>query len=218
MAAIPETIRYGTDMARLSRDAWLDAAYERFSDDGISAVAVEPVARSLGATKGSFYWHFTDRQALVDAVLDRWRYLETEQLIEQVEQIGDPQARLVKLFQIIGHRATERSGERTLYADAAAAHVREPVAAVTQRRIAYLASLLEQCGVASDDASRRAIMLVSAIVGFQQLLASGWLPSEHPRTLVDTLYSVALIPAGAARPSAAMPKAPAENGEGLRTS
>ena len=187
-------------MARLTREDWVDAAYRRFSDDGIAAVAVEPVARALGATKGSFYWHFEDRRALVDAVLERWRYLETEQLIEQVERIDEPAARLAELFEIIGHRSMQRSGERTLYADSAAAQVREPVSAVTERRVEYLAALLEQCGVSREESGRRAVLLVSAIVGFQQLLASGWLPSEHPRTLIDTLYGVARIPEGITRP------------------
>ena len=187
-------------MARLSRDDWVDAAYERFSTDGITAIAVEPVARSLGATKGSFYWHFTDRRALVDAVLERWRELETEQLIAEVEQIADPRARLAQLFEMIGHRSTQRNGERTLYADAAAAHVREPVSAVTERRVGYLSDLLQQCGGWGEAADRRAVLLVSAIIGFQQLLASGWLPSQHPRTLVDTLYGVAMIPEGVTRP------------------
>lgn len=187
-------------MARLTRDDWVDAAYARFSDDGIAAVSVEPVARSMGATKGSFYWHFSDRQELVGAVLERWRERETEQLIREVELVDDPRERLAKLFEIIGRRSTERSGERTLYADAAAAHVREPVSAVTERRVAYLTDLLRECGVSSSEAGRRAVLLVSAIIGFQQLLASGWLPSDHPRTLVDTLYGVAMIPEGITRP------------------
>ncbi|WP_439591951.1 TetR/AcrR family transcriptional regulator [Microbacterium sp.] len=190
-------------MARLTREDWVDAAYRRFSDDGIAAVAVEPVARSLGATKGSFYWHFDDRRALVDAVLDRWRQLETEQLIDEVDGIADPGARLAKLFEIIGHRSTQRSGERTLYADSAAVEVREPVSAVTERRVQYLGDLLRECGVPRAEAGRRAVLLVSAIVGFQQLLASGWLPAEHPRSLVDTLYGVAMIPEGVTRPDRA---------------
>lgn len=200
MVGDDETIRYGTDMARLSRDDWIDAAYARFSDDGIAAVAVEPVARALGATKGSFYWHFADRRALVDAVLDRWRDLETEQLIAEVELLDTPQERLARLFEIIGHRSMQRSGERTLYADAAAAQVREPVTAVTERRVGYLAELLHSCGVTEAEARRRAILLVSAIIGFQQLLASGWVPDIHPRALVDTLYGVAMIPEGVTRP------------------
>ena len=62
-------------MASFSADDWVDAAYRRFNEGGLAAVRVEAVARDLGATKGSFYWHFTDRGALVDDVLTRWEEL-----------------------------------------------------------------------------------------------------------------------------------------------
>jgi AcrR family transcriptional regulator len=182
-------------MARLSRDDWISAAYESFSEDGIAAVAVEPVARRLGATKGSFYWHFDDRQALVDAVLERWRDLETERLIAEVEELDAPTERLARLFELIARRTTERSGERTLYADAAAAHVREPVAAVTERRVAYVAGLLRSAGIPPLDARRRAVTIVSAVIGYQQLVSSGWEPASDPRALVDTLFAIATAPA-----------------------
>lgn len=178
-------------MARLTRDDWIDAAYESFSAGGITAVAVEPVARSLGATKGSFYWHFADRRALVDAVLDRWRDLETERLIAQVEGIDPPPARLAGLLELIAHRTGERSGERTLYADATAEPVRSVVAAVTERRVSYLASLLAASGVAHDEARRRAIVIVSAVIGYQQLVSSGWDAAADPRSLVETLRALA---------------------------
>ena len=51
--------------ASTSKQAWLDAAYATFRSEGLAAVRVEPLARSLGATKGSFYWHFHDRAELV---------------------------------------------------------------------------------------------------------------------------------------------------------
>lgn len=185
-----ETIRYGTDMARLSREDWIAAAYERFRADGISAVAVEPVARAVGATKGSFYWHFADRRALVEAVLDRWRELETERLIDQVEGIEPASARLGGLLELIAHRTGERSGERTLYADATGP-VREIVSAVTERRVSYVAQIIEASGVAADESRRRAVIIVSAVIGYQQLASSGWDAASDPGSLVDTLRALA---------------------------
>lgn len=184
-------------MARLTREDWVAAAYGRFSEDGIAAVAVEPIARALGATKGSFYWHFTDRRALVDAVLERWRDLETEQLVAQVDGIPSPAARLAALLEIIAHRTAQRSGERTLYADAAAADVREAVAAVTERRVAYLEQLLRETGVTGDEARRRAVIVVSAVIGYQQLVSSGWDAAADPRPLIETLFGLAAGPAAA---------------------
>ncbi|WP_461473115.1 TetR/AcrR family transcriptional regulator [Microbacterium sp. HJ5] len=187
-------------MARLTRDDWVDAAYESFSADGIGAVAVEPVARSLGATKGSFYWHFTDRRALVDAVLERWRDLETEQLIAQVEQIEPAGDRLGGLLEIIAHRTGQRSGERTLYAEATTEPARTAVAAVTERRVSYLASLLAAAGVPADEARRRAVVVVSAVIGYQQLSSSGWDAASDPRSLVATLRALAVGTTKAAAP------------------
>lgn len=177
-------------MARLTREDWIAAAYESFSSDGITAVAVEPVARALGATKGSFYWHFADRRALVDAVLERWRELETEYLIAEVERIEPASARLAGLLERIAHRTGERSGERTLYADARGP-VRDFVSAVTERRVSYLTSLVEASGVAPDEARRRGVVIVSAVIGYQQLVSSGWDAASDPRSLVETLHALA---------------------------
>lgn len=179
-------------MARLAREDWVDAAYARFSDGGIGAVSVEAVARDLGATKGSFYWHFTDRGALIDDVLTRWEELETERLIDLVERVEDPAERLAKLLEVIAHRTTERSGERTLFAEAAALGITDVVARATERRVSYTARLLEAVGIEPADARRRAVIVVAAVVGYQQLVAGGWDPGgeAEPRALIETLFAV----------------------------
>ncbi len=56
--------------ARLDADAWIAAAFDALAEGGIDAVRVEPLATALGITKGSFYWHFADRRALLDAMLE----------------------------------------------------------------------------------------------------------------------------------------------------
>ena len=179
-------------MARLSRENWIDAAYSRFSDGGISAVSVEAVARDLGATKGSFYWHFVDRGALVDAVLSRWEDWETERLIELVEAVEDPADRLAALLEVIAHRTTERSGERTLFAEAAELGITDAVGRASERRVSYTAQLLEATGIRADDARRRAVIIVAAVIGYQQLVAGGWDPGgqSEPRALVETLFAL----------------------------
>ncbi|MCR6666156.1 MAG: TetR/AcrR family transcriptional regulator [Methyloversatilis sp.] len=55
------------------RDTWVRAATQTLADSGVDGVRVETLARGLGLTKGSFYWHFKDRRALLDAVLEHWR-------------------------------------------------------------------------------------------------------------------------------------------------
>ena len=75
--------------ASTTRQAWVNAAYGTFLTDGLAAVRVEPLARSLGATKGSFYWHFADRAELVRAVVDRWEAERTDATIALAQAGGD---------------------------------------------------------------------------------------------------------------------------------
>lgn len=187
-----ETIRYRTGMVRLTRDDWIDAAYRRFSESGLDAVAVEPVAREIGATKGSFYWHFTDRADLVDAVLERWDRLETENVVALVEELDDPRERLEKLVWLVTHRTPARGGEATLFTAAARNGVAETVRRVTERRIGFVALLMRDLGFDADESRRRATTLVAAVIGYQQLIAPGWYPDDDPERLSASLLEMAI--------------------------
>jgi Transcriptional regulator len=90
--------------ARLSASDWAQAALDVIAEQGVSAVAVEPLARRLGVTKGSFYWHFPSRDALLQAALERWEEVEQEQVFGSLEEVPDPRERLRKLFQLVGTR------------------------------------------------------------------------------------------------------------------
>ena len=90
---------------RLSAEAWAQAALDVIAEQGVAAVAVEPLARRLGVTKGSFYWHFPSRDALLQAALERWEQVEQETVFGSVEQVPDPRERLRALFLVVAHQA-----------------------------------------------------------------------------------------------------------------
>ena len=75
----------GQVRSRLSRDDWTAAALRALAAGGLAAVAIEPLAAALGATKGSGYWHFANRAALVSATLERWEHDNTAAVIAQVD-------------------------------------------------------------------------------------------------------------------------------------
>jgi AcrR family transcriptional regulator len=66
--------------APLQPDNWVRAAFARLANEGIESVRIELLARDLGVSKGSFYWHFRDREDLLTCVLDRWEADEVEWL------------------------------------------------------------------------------------------------------------------------------------------
>src|SRR5687768_1801925 len=82
----------------LDREGWERAALAAIERGGPAAVAVAPLARDLGVTKGSFYWHFETRAELLDGALALWEREHTAALIDRFEAIADPRARLVALI------------------------------------------------------------------------------------------------------------------------
>ncbi|MEE8333040.1 MAG: TetR/AcrR family transcriptional regulator [Alphaproteobacteria bacterium] len=82
-----------------SREDWIDAAWEALGESGIEGVRVERLARRLGVTKGSFYWHFKDRQALVTALLDRWFGLREESRPDFPDRAADPAERIWRVIE-----------------------------------------------------------------------------------------------------------------------
>ena len=70
---------------RGSADVWLDAAYQMLVEGGVDAVKVMPLAQRLGLSRTSFYWHFVDREALLDGLVARWQSQNTVNLVTQTE-------------------------------------------------------------------------------------------------------------------------------------
>lgn len=71
---------------RGSADVWLDAAYQMLVEGGVESVKVMPLAEKLGLSRTSFYWHFADREALLDGLIVRWQSRNTANLVRQTEK------------------------------------------------------------------------------------------------------------------------------------
>jgi AcrR family transcriptional regulator len=165
---------------RLSAADWARAALTAIEEGGLGAVAVEPLAARLGATKGSFYWHFPNRETLIDAALRLWEHEHTESVITQIEAHADPAASLRQLFAlVVGYSRHDRI-EVALLATADHPLVAPVMRRVTERRVSYVASLFEELGVPPAEARRRSLLAVSVYLGHVQFAhaAPGTLPSD----------------------------------------
>ncbi|MGH2561516.1 MAG: TetR/AcrR family transcriptional regulator [Thermomicrobiales bacterium] len=169
---------------------WVRVARVVIAEKGVAAVAVEPLAKRLGVTKGSFYWHFPNRDALLRVALEHWEQEETEAVIVAMDRIPDPRDRFSRLFDlsIRGHVYDTGSAVATLRAeaafelaisDAADDPIVQPVLQrVTERRIDYLADCFRTLGFRPDHARSRALLAYAAFLGFQRLLREA--PSRLP--------------------------------------
>jgi AcrR family transcriptional regulator len=134
-------------------------------------VAIVPLAKQLGATKGSFYWHFRNREALVGAALADWEHSHTTAVIADIEESSDePLGQLRLLFMRVTELAARDRIELALLATADHPLVQPVLERVTRRRIAFATELFERLGLAHADASRRALLAYSAYLGHTQLV------------------------------------------------
>lgn len=154
---------------RLSREDWTAAALGALEQGGLPAVAIEPLAARLGATKGSGYWHFANRADLVTATLERWEQDHTAAVIAQIDRGGPPGERLRDLlYLVMGHPGPD-TVELALLASVEHPQVAAALQRVTERRIAYLSSLFREMGFDVDESRRRALLAYSTFLGHIQL-------------------------------------------------
>ncbi|TFC85041.1 TetR/AcrR family transcriptional regulator [Cryobacterium sp. TMT3-29-2] len=127
----------GCDRQRLSSTAWAEAAYSALAEGGLGAVAVEPLAVRIGATKGSFYSHFASRDELITAVVALWEKRTTDAVIVWLDSDTDPESRLRRLFSAVSEAAGRDPIEIHLRAASEHPLVEPVLRRVVQRRIAY---------------------------------------------------------------------------------
>jgi len=157
------------DKIRLSAADWQQAALDALSEGGLQHIAIEMIAKRLGVTKGSFYWHFESRDALIQSALELWESQEQEQVFGKLDGLPDAQARLTALVALV---ASELKAHK-IYSEMLKAidHplVKPVLERVSKRRIDYLSASFRQAGMPRKQALNRALLTYAAYVGFLQL-------------------------------------------------
>jgi AcrR family transcriptional regulator len=171
---------------RTPRDAWVRAGLRALADGGPDAVRVEVLAASLGVSKGGFYWHFKDRQALLEEMLDGWEKTMVGDVIAQLEsQPAEPRDKLRQLFALAStvdfpvELAIRDWARRD---DEVAARVRR----IDNRRMDYLRLLFARLGLDEEEVEVRALLAFSLFVG------SYFIAADHTGKSRSQVLTVAL--------------------------
>ncbi|WP_119839366.1 TetR/AcrR family transcriptional regulator [Pseudooceanicola algae] len=169
---------------RLSPDDWLNAGLQALAVAGPEALKAEPLARELGTTKGSFYWHFADVPAYRKALLDFWGRMASA----DHEMPSDKRQSVARLHEIMRNGFTgDMAAETALRAWARTdANAAATLADIDARRLSYLQDILRQIGVTNPDIAR---MLYGAQIGIVQIGEGGTPENE---TALDTLVDLVL--------------------------
>ena len=159
--------------SKLGRKDWIRSGLIVLAEGGVEAVRIESLAKRMKMTKGSFYWHFKNRNDLLDAILAEWVEIDTNGIIEQVNQIDtDPTTKLLRLFELaiadngLIPGLADGKIENAIRAWAMTNQkVAELIAQVDQQRLSYTKALFLEIGFSEAEAMVRARLAYYSLVG-----------------------------------------------------
>jgi AcrR family transcriptional regulator len=155
-------------LTRTPRSSWIEEGLRALGGGGPEAVRIEPLARALGVSKGGFYWHFSDRQSLLDEMLDAWERTMVDEVIETVEaEEPDARSRLRRLFALAVASGGELLKIELAIRDWARREeaVAERLRRVDNRRMNYMRSLFGAICEDDDDVEARCLLTFSLFIG-----------------------------------------------------
>ena len=170
---------------RLNSDRWIAAGFDALRQAGPQALAAEPLARRLGTTKGSFYWHFKDVPVYHAELLARWQTDALAQLADLRQQDGAANRRLRDFG--LGMLADPTEPSLRVWAQSMP-DVARALARIDAERLSHLEDLLRQLGLGNPDFARA---LLASLIGLPQVPASGDETSAAAfEILVDTVLAL----------------------------
>jgi len=151
---------------RTPRSQWIDEGLNALADGGPDAVRIDVLAKTLGVTRGGFYWHFDDRQALLDAMLETWERRSTDEVLERVEREGGDASDKVRRAGMLTFSpallAIDLAVRDWARRDKAVA---ERLRQVDNRRMAYLRTLIGELSADEGDVEARSLLAFSLAIG-----------------------------------------------------
>jgi len=172
------TTEAAPEKVTLSASDWEQAALELIAEKGVSALAVEPLARRLGITKGSFYWHFGSRDELLEQALKRWERRDLEHLARSLDSQQPAAERLAEFILRTSRQNRSHQIHAALCAASDHPRVRPYIERITQRRLRYLTKAFRELGMDDDAARHRARLTYTSYVGYIQLQIRGMAPER----------------------------------------
>lgn len=168
---------------RLSRQKWIDAGLKALVAKGPSALAAEPLARDLGTTKGSFYWHFKDVPEFQTALLKHWQTQAFAEVVNALAEEGGAEERLRRF----GKRTLDAKYDPYLRAWAISdKSVAKAISQVDAERLTYVASLLRSLGITNEDFARSCL---AALVGLPKIGSKAKAASAF-ETMIDLVLAL----------------------------
>lgn len=167
--------------SQLDRRDWIELATHVLADQGLDGLRVEVLAKQFGVTKGSFYWHFKDRQDLLTAVLDTWKDGRIRDIIKQTT--AQPGKEREQIYHVIDVYSAARSRKGVSIELAVRewarrdAHAAAIVAEVDNCRLENARRLFQEYGLPEGEAKARSLLLYAYVFGQSLMIYDRFDPS-----------------------------------------
>ncbi|MEO0389737.1 MAG: TetR/AcrR family transcriptional regulator [Pseudomonadota bacterium] len=168
---------------RLNRDSWIAAGFSALPEGGASALRAEPLARRLGTTKGSFYWHFDDVPAFHTAMLDSWKRDAFAAIVAEMEAEASTPERLRQFGALV---LDDDAGAALRAWGVSNPAARDAVAQVDEARLTYVTTILAGLDVTNADYARACY---ASLIGTQETTV---ITADEARSAFETLVDLIL--------------------------
>jgi len=146
---------------RVTRDQWLQAGLDGLLESGVNGIAVERLARTLGTSKSGFYWHFKDRNNLLDNILSYWESEFTDTVINNISHIEESAARKLQISSdmIMQHQLGKYDMAFRSWGNEDS-RVRKRIRMIDHKRLDYISGLFSELGFRGEQAEIRASLFI----------------------------------------------------------
>ena len=177
---------------RLNREDWIRGALEILVTAGVAGVKIVPLAKCLGVTSGSFYWHFKDRRELHDALLDYWEREMTDAAIEAAKHFeGSPEERIWRLMEQVMTAGLARLDLAFWHWGQSDAAAQTVFLRTLNKRFAFAKWMFGQVGFSKIQAEARGRMMVVYMMGESTLIPDA--PGKRKK-LLKLKYEILIKP------------------------
>lgn len=166
-----------------TKASWIEAGFSALKNSGATALRAETLAKHLGTTKGSFYWHFADVPTYQDAVIDSWRNETLNAIVTQLSAAGTPQKRLHAL----GTQILSDQVDPAMRAWAKShPYARQTITQIDEQRLTYISTLLASLGITNP---AFAVACYGALIG-TLAIETDVLPQQAFTALIDLILAL----------------------------
>ena len=181
--SIRHRMEYNPHMKRtakqLTANDWLDHALQVLSQQGLAAVAVEPLAKSLGVTKGSFYWHFSNRQQLINDLLVFWENIELDYQQDLLKADLEPQPLFQQLLALLIDDDTNKGVFLAVAGQSDKEEIKPFYQRAVERRLGLFCEIFKRAGSTTKQARQQAAQVYLAYSGMIKAVVDQSLPETY---------------------------------------